>query len=367
VSVTDAELRLRVAGLTLLPCGGGVTSRCLATGEEMLMQILQSRRDFLASLSAAATAGILGTNGSLADEGPPETTTLRLAYWPNICLAPGDIADDLLRAEGFTDIRRTPPKHINSVARGEIDFDFETAAWVVSQVDAGEPITALAGVQPGCYELFANEPIRTISDLQGKKVGIEYPGSSGHLILTLMAAQVGLDPHTDINWVTKSNGDFMEAFARREVDAFLGLPPEPQELRARNIGRVILNTTTDRPWSQYFCCIEFGNRDFVRAHPIATKRYLRALLKAADLCATEPETAAQRLVEGGFTGRYDYAFQALTELPYAKWREFDPADAMRFYALRLHEVGMIGSSPNALLAEGTGWRFLNELKRELKA
>ena len=40
---------------------------------------------------------------------------------------------------------------------------------------------------------------------------------------------------------------------------------------------------------------------------------------------------------------------------------------MRFYALRLHEAGMIKSSPNKLIAEGTDWRFLDELKRELKA
>ncbi len=77
--------------------------------------------------------------------------------------------------------------------------------------------------------------------------------------------------------------------------------------------------------------------------------------------------AAQRLVDGGFTERYDYALQTLTELPYDSWREFDPEDSLRFYALRLHEVGMIKSSPNELLAEGTDWRFLNELKRELKA
>jgi hypothetical protein len=28
---------------------------------------------------------------------------------------------------------------------------------------------------------------------------------------------------------------------------------------------------------------------------------------------------------------------------------------------------MLRSSPNALLAEGTDWRFVDELKRELKA
>jgi NitT/TauT family transport system substrate-binding protein len=333
------------------------------------MHVLQSRRDFLTTLSAVGTAGVLGTRTSLADEPPPEVTTIRLPRDPSICIAPEQIADALLRAEGFTDVRYVQVSHSgDAVVSGEVDFGSETAAWVVSYLDAGQPITALAGIHAGCYELFAHEPVRAISDLKGKRVGIpQAPGSSGHLLLAVMAAQVGLDPRTDINWVTKSNGDFMEAFAQGQVDAFLAFPPEPQELRARKIGRVILNTGTDQPWSQYFCCTEFGNRNFVRAHPVATKRYLRALLKAADLCATEPERAAQQLVDAGFTGRYDYALQTLTDIPYAQWREFDPEDSMRFYALRLHEVGMIKSSPNALLADGTDWRFLNELKRELKA
>src|SRR5687767_212942 len=96
-----------------------------------------------------------------------------------------------------------------AVVRGEIDFASETAAWVVSQLDAGSPITAVAGVHVGCYELFAHEPIQAISDLKGKRVGIpEAPGSSGHLLLAAIAAQVGLDPHTDIDWITTPTGDF---------------------------------------------------------------------------------------------------------------------------------------------------------------
>ncbi len=204
---------------------------------------------------------------------------------------PGQIAEELLHAEGFTDVRYVDAE---TVARGEADFAFQTAAWVVSHLDAGDPLTALAGVHSGCF------------------------------------------------------------------------PPEPQALRARNIGHVILDTTLDQPWSQYFCCIVFGNRDFVRAHPIATKRYLRAVLKAADVCATEPGRAAQRLVDAGFAARYDYALQTLNEIPYDRWREFDPEDSLRFYALRLHEAAMIQSNPNQILAEGTDWRFLNEIKRELK-
>ena len=69
------------------------------------MQIIQSRRDFLASLSVAGAAGVLGARASLADEGPPETTTIRLGHDPAICVAPRYVAEDLLRAEGFTDVR----------------------------------------------------------------------------------------------------------------------------------------------------------------------------------------------------------------------------------------------------------------------
>ena len=105
----------------------------------------------------------------------------------------------------------------------------------------------------------------------------------------------------------------------------------------------------------------------MRSYPVATKRAIRAILKAADLCASEPERAARRLVDRGYTPRYDYALQTLNENAYGKWREYDAEDAIRFYALRLHEFGFIKSSPQKILAEGTDWRFLNELKRELKA
>jgi NitT/TauT family transport system substrate-binding protein len=130
---------------------------------------------------------------------------------------------------------------------------------------------------------------------------------------------------------------------------------------------VVLNSAVDRPWSQYFCCVLIGNREFVGRNPVATKRTMRAILKAADFCAADPARAAQRLVDRGLTPRYDYALQTLSELPYDKWREYDHEDTIRFCALRLHEVGFIKSSPQKIIAAGTDWRFLNELKRELKA
>jgi NitT/TauT family transport system substrate-binding protein len=335
------------------------------------MKIIQSRRNFLASLSAAGGASVLGTRAPLADEPTLETTTIRLVRTSGICVAPIYLAEDLLRSEGFADIRYvSAPGGVASAevaARGDADFLLNFAAPLLIPMDAGAPLTVIAGAHIGCFELYANDTVRRIADLKGKSVGVQAIGSSQHVFLASMATYVGLNPNKDINWVTSSSPKPKELFAEGKIDAFLGFPPEPQEMRARNIGHVIVNSALDSPWAQYFCCMVAGNADFVREHPVATKRVLRAILKAADFCAADPERAAQQLVDSGFTQQYDYALQTLTDLPYDRWREYDPEDTMRFYGLRLHEAGMIESSFNQIIADGTDWRFLDELKRELKA
>ena len=307
---------------------------------------------------------------SYAQEAPPETTTVRLGKIYGICIAPQYVAEDLLRAEGFTDVRyvATNPgiSTALALARGEIDFTTNYAPPMAISIDAGEQITIVGGEHVGCFEVFAREGIRSIADLRGKNVGVQSIGSSQHVFLSVIAAHVGLDPAKDIHWVTSTSPKPMELFADGKIDAFLGLPPEPQELRGRNIGRVIVNSVLDRPWSQYFCCVLAANRAYIRKYPIATKRVLRAIVKAADLCASEPARVARQIVDAGFTPSYDYALQTIKEIPYVRWREYNPEDAVRFYALRLREAGMIKSSPNKILADGTDWRHWNELKRELK-
>jgi NitT/TauT family transport system substrate-binding protein len=94
---------------------------------------------------------------------------------------------------------------------------------------------------------------------------------------------------------------------------------------------------------------------------------MRAILKATDLCAREPERAARYIVAKGYEPSYDVALEVLKSLSYTRWRTYDPEDSLRFYGLRLHEAGLIKSPPQKLIAQGTDWRFLNELRRELKA
>jgi NitT/TauT family transport system substrate-binding protein len=340
---------------------------------------IQSRRRFLTNAAMVGAAGLGGFGAwgkALAAEPPPEVTTIRFEKDDGTCIAP-QVFQELLRAEGFTDIRYVDltEAHLrranaanlspnsDMIVHGEVDFAREFAANLLLTMNAGGPVTVLSGLHLGCFEIFGKNEIRTLGDLKGRTVGAEiYTDKS---LLTIMTALVGLDPAKDLRWVTDPRP--MDLFVEGKIDAFLAAPPVLQEVRAKNIGHVIVSSIADRPWSEYYCCMLAAGTEFVRNYPVATKRVLRAILKASDLCVSEPDRVAKLLVEQGYTKRYDYALQELSDIRYDVWRDYDPEDTLRFYALRLHEAGLIKDTPEKLIAEHTDWRFLDEIKRELKA
>jgi NitT/TauT family transport system substrate-binding protein len=329
-----------------------------------------SRRRFLGGVTLAGMAGLLGVHPRpVAAEPPPETTRLRLIQFASACQAPLYLSDALLRTERFTDVQwvrsnlDVVSKHL---AAGNVDLGMNFVGPNLIGIEAGDPATILAGGHVGCFELVGTDRVRSIRDLKGKTVAVNVLGGAEHVFLSALAAHVGLDPRQDITWVTHATADTVALLTEGKIDAFMAFPPTAQELRAKQIGQVVVNSAVDRPWSQYFCCMIIGHREFIRTHPVATKRAMRAILDAADLCALEPERAAHSLVDKGLAKQYESALQLMKDLPYGKWRDYNPEDTVRFYALRLHEAGMIKSSPQKLIAEGTDWRFLNELKKEMK-
>ena len=327
-------------------------------------------------LWAAGAAGLVGSAPTLAaGEPPPETKRIRMLRYPVdvACVSPMWIAEEMLRAEGFEKVTCVPMtwdriKTATSnlletmIGGGEADVSISEPTAILPSLDAGKQLTVLAGIHGGCFELFGSKAMRSIRDLKGKTIAVGNDGRRA--FVSAMLAHVGLDARKDVTFVESWDG--VRLLAEGKVDATLGFPPEPQIMRAKKIGVSLVNTAIDHPWSQYFCCMALGNREFVAKNPVATKRALRALLKAADLCATEPERTARTLVERGFYKDYEHSLQALRDVPYKRWREYDSADSLRFYALRLHEAGLVKSNPQKLLAQGTNWRFIEQLKREMK-
>jgi NitT/TauT family transport system substrate-binding protein len=333
-----------------------------------------SRRRFATGLGFAGAAALLGPSARLAAaEPPPETTTLRLSHHKPACWAPQYLAEELLRAEGFSDIEyvHAPGGKVldRMIESGQVDMTTGFSGRQIKGMTPGGPAVFLSGVHPGCYSVIASDRVRSMRDLKGRTVWVgDAPQSGPHVFFSTIAAYVGLDPVEDINYQWISKAESIKAFAEGRLDAFMSFAPEPQELRAKKVGHVLVDTNLDRPWSQYFCCLMVGNREFVARNPVATKRALRAILMANDICTREPERTAATLIEKKVRkpSEYEYIVQAMKEIPYDRWREYNPEDTIRFYALRLHELGMIDSSPQEIIARNTDWRFLRQLKDELK-
>jgi NitT/TauT family transport system substrate-binding protein len=340
-----------------------------------------NRRQFLEHtggliLSAVGIVALAGCQSvaprAVTLRGDLDSPRLRVVQTPSMCQSPQYVAQDLLRSEGFTDlqyIKKPGPKWNGlAVASGEADITMHFAGPLILQIESGDPVVILAGAHVGCFELFGNDRVQAIRDLKGKTVAIQELGAPGHVFLASMMAQVGLDPQADVTWATHEPPEAIQLLADGGVDAYLGFPPDPQEMHARGIGHVVVNSMLDRPWSQYFCCMVVANREFVSRHPIATTRALRAILNGIDLTAHDPQAAVRFLVDQGYTTQYDYTLEAVATIHAGGWRaDYDAEDTLRYYALRLYEAGMIRSSPDAIIARGTDWRFLSEVRRDRTA
>jgi NitT/TauT family transport system substrate-binding protein len=335
-----------------------------------------SRREFLSRTLLTGAGMYLGLGSDLglaAAEPPPETTTIRFQDLRSPCWVPQLMAEPLLRQEGFENIQYykhdKPFQHQKDINAGNIDFTAEFAAGVETLVP-GDQLVFIAGLHVGCYSLIGSDRIRSVLDLKGKKVWAGGGGefSKGPLnLFKVLALYVGLDPDKDVQYVEVPGPEAVEMFKRDEIDAFMSFPPGPQKLRAAGVGHTLLDTNVDRPWSQYFCCLIIGRRDFIRNNPIATRKVIRSILRANDLVSQNPELAAQMLVDRKLRKPDDQEFvaQAFREIPYDKWRHYSPEDTIRYYALRFKESGATKYSPNEIIERNTDWSHLASLKDEL--
>ena len=157
------------------------------------MPIIQTRRRFLTTMSLAGAAGLLHMPPAPAVEEALETPTVRLQK-VGLCVAPVYIADDSLRAEGFTDVRYVDTSVLGAsglLASGRVDFATLYASQFVRAFDAGEPLTPLAGVMVSCFELFAKASFGSIAELKGKSIGVQGARSPAQELVTLMGPRSG--------------------------------------------------------------------------------------------------------------------------------------------------------------------------------
>ena len=336
-----------------------------------------SRRTFLGGLAVAGAAAALGVRAEPASataEPPPETTRLRIRRGDPACWAPMYVAEPLLYKEGFTDVQYVYAQSADELAKisreGAIDLSPSFSASQMFDLEQKQaPLKILSGLHAGCYALVGSQRISSVRDLKGKTVWAgAYKNTGPHIFFSTIVSYVGLDPRTDIQYAWVNKDEAMRQFREGKIDAFITFPPWPHELIEQGIGHLLIDTNIDKPWSQYFCCVVSGQSYFIEKNPIATRRALRAILKAVDIVGRDPVLATKMViaVKARPAAEYESILRALKDIPYGRWRDYNPEDTIRFYALRMRETGMIATAPQEFINRHTDWRFINELKKEFR-
>lgn len=337
-----------------------------------------TRREFLTV--ALGTAGALATSCMQPGErsamprlsaslGPAETATLRISV-PPTCDPAFFLAEPYLREEGFTDIQFVKGNASQAMASGGADLSSLFPPSLAAEVDAGNPVVALAGLHVGCIGLFAQKGTRDVRALRGKTIFV--PGKDprdfrySFFVATLLEA--GIDPARDVNIVEAPAGaDLVQMFRDGKSEAATVATQAMDKLRADGGFEMLVDYATDAPWSGHHCCLLTTTRSFLDMSPNAARRAVRAILRGTIDARTDLARGVQSMVERGVTKDYDGVLAHDRTLPYDTWRTVDPEVGIRFHAERLQRANVIKSSADEIVRKGTDWNALRQAQRELKA
>ena len=322
----------------------------------------------VAGAGIAAACSASPSTVSNATPGPLETTTVRLAAG-GPCDPAFWTAGDFLKEEGFTDYK-VAANGIGAVAKGDADIGVGYSQWLITNVDAGKNVVALAGMHTGCAELWTKPGIASIGDLRAKTIAVNSTDVTDTFygFWAAILAYVGIDPRRDVNFVVyPAEVSTLDLFIQGQSDAILALAASGPILRAspKNTGRLLISMQDEAPWRQYYCCQLVANRDWARKNPAAVKRATRALLRANDRVAKDPAAGARAGFEQGLFGStsYDILMAVLRNCTF-EWRDLDAQASLRFFAVQLADQKLVKGSPQELVTLASAYDYLQELRRQ---
>ena len=348
----------RMAKLTrrqVLQCGAGIVA-AVSTGE------------FLLPSSARASQPAAGPTPFP----PPETNAIRIACFG--CDAPIMAAERYLRQEGFTDIEITgetsPPEFEAALVSGKVHMGPMDPPQFVSSVQRGQGIVGLGSLHPGCLEIWAQAGIGSLTDLRGRTivVGSKAINDPPYSYIALVLKYAGVDPQ-EVNFVAQSGVNPINLYLGGKNDAVRVGAERAPALKANpaNKGHMVHSQLMDDPWSKLACCILVTTQDWYRANPVAAKRAIRAIFRAADFQPDDRADAVMPLTDRGFFGgpsNFNNVLAAADMVP-ANWRDLDTEKTVRFYGKLLADVRLLTKSVDEV-ARALDLRILGELRTELK-
>jgi len=296
---------------------------------------------------------------------PPETTTIRIAHFP--CDAPIMAAERYLQQEGFTTIQLVGP---TTVATGRADIAMYFGPMdIAAGLQEGQRMVVLAGLHPGCAEIWAQPGIGSLRDLRGRTIVVRAKTlSDPYAYLAVVLRHAGIDPARDVNFVAQPDANPLTLYLEGKNDAVYVASVGAAALRANpaNKGHIVHDMVMDDPWAKLDCCILVAAQEWYRAHPVATKRALRAIFRAADFQPPDRADVVQLVTDRGlFGGPSNYSnVRAAANMVSSNWRDLDIERSIRFFGQLLNDVGLRVSVDDMIRA--VDLRIVRELRAELR-
>jgi NitT/TauT family transport system substrate-binding protein len=193
----------------------------------------RSRRDFL-QLSVAAMA--FPATRALADDRVIRVGTLKLIHGITPYFyekfTPAGTRIEVIPFESPTDGK-------NAVVTGTVDFGIYGLAAATLGAANGEPVVVIGAACNRGMAIVAGatQPIASVKDLKGRKVGI-WPGSTQEVVILDRLAAEGMTIK-DIQPIRVSFSDMAPALARGDIDAYVGAEPGPGISLANGTGKIV--------------------------------------------------------------------------------------------------------------------------------
>jgi len=279
-------------------------------------------------------------------------------------------AERYLRQEGFTSIEITDAATGPALASGKADMGVMFPPSLANSVQEGQRVVGLGGLHPGCVEIWAQQGIGSVKDLRGRTIVVRSKALSdlSYSYTAVVLKYAGIDPK-DVNFVVQADADLVRLYIEGKNDAVFVATTGAAALKANpaNKGHIVHSMVMDDPWSKLDCCILVTTQDWYRTNPVAAKRAVRAIFRAADFQPADRADAVELVTNKGLFGganNFDNVLTAANMVP-ANWRELDAEKSLRFYGQLLADVGLLKTSVDEV-AKALDLRILHELRTELK-
>lgn len=264
-----------------------------------------------------------------------------------VCGAPAYIAYEkgFFKEEGLDAelVSGTLDENKTGLATGEFVVTNGDFQWFPS-IQQGMNLKIIGGLHKGCIKIVLppNSPIKTAADLKGKNIGVDEIGGTPMSVATIVLADAGINPQTEVTWKPYPLDQLNEAVKKGEVDAFAAWDPFGTLAVENNGYTVLTDISTDPLFAGKSCCFLYASEKQIKENPEKVKAIAKAYQKADAWIKEHPEETAQIEIDKKYIASDDVQFITKLIKSYDFEYTTDTAkDDISYFVKKLDKTGFL--------------------------